>query len=128
MKKILYIEDNHANMKLMKSIISKYTDLNLLEAIFAEDGIKIAQDELPELILLDINLPEMNGFEAVAKLKAHPVTRHIPVVAISANAMKGDIQRGMVEGFDGYLTKPINIHDLFSYLEQYLPGSTNLKG
>lgn len=115
---VLYIEDNPVNLKLMQHIFARRRDLVLHDAVDAERGIEIARELRPALILLDINLPGMDGYEALAILKKDERTASIPVVALTANAMKGDAERGRRAGFDGYLTKPINIEALFTLLQQ----------
>jgi len=102
---VLYIEDNPANLRLLQKIISTHTHLLLLDACTAEQGLDIARERHPDLILLDINLPGMNGFEALRQLQDDPVTADIPVIAISANAMELDIKKGLNAGFTDYLTK-----------------------
>ncbi|MDV7399762.1 response regulator, partial [Arthrospira platensis SPKY1] len=102
-------EDNPANLKLVANIIGRRADIDLLTAHSAELGLELARARRPELILLDINMPGMNGYQVMGVLKASPTTRHIPVVAVTANAMRRDIQRGLQAGFSDYLTKPIDI-------------------
>jgi len=123
-RKVLYIEDNPANLLLVQKIIATRKDIELLDAGSAEAGLDIAVNQRPSLILLDINLPGMDGFEALHRLREHPVTRDIPVVAVTANAMVRDIERGKAAGFTDYLTKPIDISRFFSMLDRCLSGST----
>ena len=117
---LLYIEDNPANLRLVRKIISTHTSLSLLDARTAEQGLLIAAAHCPDLILLDINLPGMNGFEALLRLKDNPDTCDIPVVAISANAMERDIKKGLAAGFTDYLTKPLDIPKLLALLDKLL--------
>jgi PAS domain S-box-containing protein len=117
---VLYVEDNPMNQRLMQQILARRNDLVLQGATTAEQGIEMVRAQPPALILMDINLPGMNGFEALALLKADPATAHIPVVAVSANAMKGDEERGLAAGFDAYITKPLAISALFSTLDRVL--------
>ncbi|MGZ8181285.1 MAG: ATP-binding protein [Methylobacter sp.] len=117
---VLYIEDNPANLRLVKKIISTHTGLLLLDARNAEQGLDIARTHHPDLILLDINLPGMNGFEALRHLKDDPATSDIPVIAISANAMERDIKKGLAAGFADYLTKPLDIPKLLTLLDTIL--------
>ena len=109
---VLYVEDNHANLELVKQLLGRRKDLRLLTAIDALVGISLARDHQPDLVLMDINLPGLSGFEALKVLKKDKTTAHIPVVAVSANAMMGDIKRGLEAGFLHYVTKPIKV-DLF---------------
>lgn len=121
---VLYIEDNPANLKLVKKIIGQHADVVMSQAEDAERGLEIARRERPDLILLDINLPGMDGFAALAALKSDPTTRRIPVIAITANAMKGDIERGKAAGFKDYLTKPIDIVQLHQILDALSAGES----
>jgi len=117
---LLYIEDNPVNAKLVSQLVAKRTGARLLSVAEPERGLKLAQQERPDLILLDINLPGMSGFEVLQRLRADGRTRAIPVVAISASAMAADVERGIAAGFDGYLTKPIDIKAFFATLERCL--------
>lgn len=111
---VLYIEDNPVNLKLVSKLVDKRTELHLLSAEEPVHGIELALEHRPDLILLDINLPGMSGYEVLRHLRAMEATRDIPVVALSANAMADDLQRGAEAGFDGYLTKPIDVKEFFS--------------
>lgn len=115
---ILYVEDNAMNLRLMRHILAKRPDVELREATSAEAGIELARAQPPALILMDINLPGMDGYAALKVLKADPKTADIPVVALTANAMKGDREHGAAAGFSDYLTKPINIKELFALLDR----------
>jgi signal transduction histidine kinase len=115
---LLYIEDNPANMRLMRKIIAGRPDLTLLEAENAEQGLELATARQPSLILLDINLPGMDGFAALRRLRDNPATRLIPVIAITANAMPRDMARGTGAGFADYLTKPIDVPRLLALIDE----------
>lgn len=115
---VLYIEDNPMNQRLMQQIFAARKQLELRTAHTAEIGIQLARVEQPALILMDINLPGMDGYAALAALQADPRTAGIPVVAVSANAMKGDEKRGLKAGFAAYLTKPIDIPSLFRAVDR----------
>jgi signal transduction histidine kinase/ActR/RegA family two-component response regulator len=119
---VLYIEDNPVNLKLVTQLISRKTQLHLLTSAEPVHGLHLAEERRPDLILLDINLPEMSGYEVLQRLRAMEATRDIPVVALSANAMEADLSRGKQAGFDGYLTKPINVHEFFRVLGEQLKG------
>ncbi|QSF44516.1 response regulator [Paenibacillus tianjinensis] len=107
---VLYVEDNELNMALMHHIFKKnLPSLLLLKAETAEIGLDIAVRQLPDLIILDIGLPGLNGYEALEWLKAREDTRHIPVVAISAFALRTDIERARETGFAAYITKPFQV-------------------
>jgi PAS domain S-box-containing protein len=118
--KLLYVEDNPANLKLMKQIIRRQENVEMISAHTAELGIGLAQTERPDLIILDINLPGMDGFEALAHLRSNSETKNIPVIALSADAMPLQVQRGMDAGFIEYLTKPIDIDRFQSTLNRLL--------
>lgn len=122
-KSILYVEDSKPNQRLMKQILGRYAmiDLEVVEEGFR--GLYVARTQLPDLILLDINLPGMDGYETLEVLRSDTRTSSIPVVAISANAMKHDIEKGLAAGFDHYLTKPINIHDLLDVIDTCFTAS-----
>ncbi|KQQ87316.1 ATP-binding protein [Massilia sp. Leaf139] len=106
---LLYVEDNPANLKLVEEIVRFRSDLRLLAAGDGPLGLSLARVHHPEIILMDLNLPGMSGLEVLAQLKREPATRDIPVIALTANAMPRDIERGMEAGFFRYLTKPIDI-------------------
>ena len=113
---LLYVEDNPANLKLVQRIIDRHPDLRLVTAINGTIGIDIARASQPEVILMDINLPGISGIQALKILREDPMTAHIPVIAISANAMPRDIKRGLDAGFFKYITKPIKIDEFIGAL------------
>jgi CheY-like chemotaxis protein len=106
---LLYVEDNPANLELVEQIIARRPDLHLLSAADGSLGIEFARAYLPEVILMDINLPGISGVEAMKILRADPATAHIPIIALSANALKHDIDKALAAGFFNYLTKPIKV-------------------
>jgi CheY-like chemotaxis protein len=114
---VLYVEDNPANLKLVEHIIERHHDIHLLTAVNGNLGIDIARASQPDVILMDINLPDINGFEALKILHSDPATAHIPVIAISANAMSLDIERGIKAGFFRYITKPIKVNEFMEALD-----------
>jgi signal transduction histidine kinase len=109
---MLYVEDNPANIELVEDIFSEYSNLQFLSAPNGKKGVELAETAQPDLILMDINMPEMDGLEAIKHLKSCQQTQHIPVIALSANAMQKDIDQAMEAGFIDYITKPINISKL----------------
>ncbi|MDH5634181.1 MAG: PAS domain S-box protein [Gammaproteobacteria bacterium] len=117
---ILYIEDNPANLKLVQHILGRRYDFTLLSADNAVLGLELAAAHVPDLVLMDINLPGMDGFEAMEKLQQDPATVDIPVIAVSANAMPGDVGRGMSAGFRAYVTKPIDIGEFLAAIDAVL--------
>lgn len=115
---VLYIEDNPMNLRLMQRIFAGRKNLELRDATSAEAGISMARANPPALILMDINLPGMDGYAALEILQADPLTARIPVIAITANAMKGDEERGLGSGFVDYLTKPLNVPRFLAILDE----------
>jgi CheY-like chemotaxis protein len=116
----LYIEDNPVNVLLMEAMLGQQTQLRLISAELPEDGLRLAREQRPDLILLDIQLPGMDGYEVLRRLRADEGTQGIPVVAVSANAMPDDVARGRAAGFDDYLTKPIDQRVLMATLQRVL--------
>ena len=120
-KVILYVEDNPVNLRLITQIVESQTPYKLLLANTASMGIELAYANGPDLILLDINLPgTVDGFELLRILKTADETKDTPTIAISANALKTDIERGKRAGFDDYLTKPVNLPKFLQALDRYL--------
>jgi PAS domain S-box-containing protein len=114
---VLYVEDNPANMKLVERLIARRGSMSMLKAVDATSGIDLARTLQPTVILMDINLPDMTGLEALRILHEDPATAHIPVIAISANAMPRDIEQGLKAGFLRYLTKPIKVSAFMAALD-----------
>jgi PAS domain S-box-containing protein len=117
LRTLLYVEDNPANLTLVERLIARRSDIRLLTAVNGTLGIDLARASRPEVILMDINLPGISGFEALKILRADPATAHIPVVVLSANAMPSDIKKGLEAGFFHYLTKPIKVNELMDTLD-----------
>jgi PAS domain S-box-containing protein len=117
LRTLLYVEDNPANLKLVEQLIMRRDDLRLLSAVNGDLGIELARDNQPDVILMDINLPGINGTQALKILREDPATAHIPVLAISANAMPRDIRKGIEAGFFRYLTKPIQVNEFMDALD-----------
>ena len=118
--KVLYIEDTQANVNLMRMILKRLPGVELKDARSAEEGIELARAELPDLILMDIGLPGMDGIEALNILRGDVTTRSIPVIAITAAAMPHDIERINNAGFDNYLSKPFDIQKIPDFIARYL--------
>jgi PAS domain S-box-containing protein len=116
MRTVLYVEDNPANMKLVEQLIARRPDIRLLTAMNGTLGVEAARTSRPTVILMDINLPGISGVDAFGFLRADPTTAHIPVVALSANAMPRDIQATLDAGFFRYLTKPIKVKEFMDTL------------
>jgi signal transduction histidine kinase/ActR/RegA family two-component response regulator len=121
---ILYIEDNPANLRLVQEVVGFRADLRLLAAPDGHAGLALAHTHRPAMILMDLNLPGMSGFEVLAQLRRDPDTAHIPVLALTANAMPRDIERGLSAGFARYLTKPIDIEQFNEAIDGVLAQRT----
>jgi CheY-like chemotaxis protein len=117
LRTLLYVEDNAANLMLVEDIVDRRPDIKLLSASDGQSGIRMALATLPDVILMDINLPGMSGTQAMHILANDAATAHIPVVALSANAMPLDIENGLEAGFFRYLTKPIKVDEFNSTLD-----------
>ncbi|MHB1047244.1 MAG: hybrid sensor histidine kinase/response regulator [Thermoanaerobaculia bacterium] len=117
---LLYVEDNPANLSLVEQIVARHSDIRLLTATDGARGLEIARVSRPDVILMDINLPGIDGFEALRRLRSEPATEHIPVVALSANAMARDVEAGRNAGFFRYLTKPVRVPELMETLRAAL--------
>ncbi len=117
---VLYVEDNPANLELVEQIIARRSNLRLLGAADASLGIEFARVYKPRVILMDINLPGISGTEALKVLRGDPTTAHIPIIALSANAVPRDIQRGLEAGFFNYITKPIKVSQLMDAIDAAL--------
>jgi two-component system, cell cycle response regulator DivK len=105
---ILVVEDNERNLKLVRDVL-QFAGYQVISARSGEQGVTLARQEMPDLVLMDLQLPAMDGAEALRVLRDDPRTRPIPVVAVTAFAMKDDRERALHAGFDGYLEKPINV-------------------
>jgi len=128
LRTILYVEDNPANLELVEQLIARRPDLRLLGAADGTLGIEFARAYQPEVILMDINLPGISGIEAMKILRADPATAHIPVIALSANAVPRDIERALTAGFFSYLTKPIKVGEFMHSLDTALAASLAAPG
>jgi two-component system, cell cycle response regulator DivK len=116
---ILIVEDNYKNRKLVRDVL-QVKGYQTVESETAEEGIKLAVDKAPALILMDIQLPGIDGITALKKLRADPKTKNIPVIAITASAMTHNRQTMLAEGFDGYQTKPISVKDFLNEVQRVL--------
>jgi CheY-like chemotaxis protein len=123
LRTLLYVEDNPANLELVEQLIARRTDLRLLSAADAALGIEFARAYLPDLILMDINLPGVSGIEAMRTLRGDPSTAGTPIIALSANAVPRDIEKALEAGFFDYLTKPIKVHHFMEALDAGLKFS-----
>ena len=130
-QRILIIEDNLLNLELTTDLLEA-NGFSVCSARTAEDGLRLARDSQPDLVLMDINLPCMDGLCATRAIKADPVTRHLIVVGLTAHAMKGDEEIALKAGCDGYLTKPINtrtfVATIHEFIDRRLHSTHNTKG
>ena len=126
-RSLLCIEDNPANLMLVEKLMARRPDIRLLTARDGARGLEIARAEQPDVILMDINLPGIGGIQALGLLAQHPETRWIPVIALSANAMPRDIERGLEAGFFRYLTKPIKVTEFMDTLDTALAFAERAK-
>jgi CheY-like chemotaxis protein len=120
LRTLLYVEDNPANLMLVEQIIEGHPLMRMLSAHDGNSGVTLALANLPDMILMDINLPGISGLEAMKILQKEAATAHIPVIALSANAMLRDIEKGLDAGFFRYLTKPIKINEFMNALDDAL--------
>ena len=118
---ILVIEDNQRNLKLLRDVL-EYAGYDVRAARTAEDGISLAVSEPPDLVLMDLQLPGIDGVEALRRLRENPRTADIPVVAVTAQAMKQDRERALQAGFDGYVEKPISVRAFPDQVRRFLLG------
>ena len=118
-ERILYIEDNLENRTLVKRILEAESFV-VLEADDGPSGMRVAEQEAPALILMDINLPEIDGYEVTAKLRQVPSLAHVPIVALTANVLKGDRERSLAAGCDGYIQKPVDVDLLPAQIAAFL--------
>ncbi|MBT2322386.1 response regulator [Variovorax paradoxus] len=119
-RKILYVEDNEYNRKIVRQLLSR-SSCRLIEAADGEAGVAIAQSELPDLILMDVQLPKMSGLDATRRLKADASTSSIPIIVITSYALSGDREKAMGAGASSYLAKPYSPSELLAMVKQFLP-------
>jgi two-component system, cell cycle response regulator DivK len=117
-ERILVVEDNALNMKLFRDVLLA-TGYKTLEATTGGEAIELAAQGAPDLVLMDVQLPDVDGVDALHRLRADPRTAAIPVLAMTAQAMQGDRERFLAAGFDGYLSKPVNVRNLIDVVRQH---------
>jgi two-component system cell cycle response regulator DivK len=117
---VLYVEDNEYNRKIVRQLLGR-SSYRLIEAADGETGVALAQQELPDLILMDVQLPKMSGLDATQALKADPRTSHIPIIVITSFALSGDREKAMSAGASSYLAKPYSPRELLALVRQFLP-------
>ena len=118
-KKILVVEDNPDNRILITDVLTSL-DYETVVAVDGEEGVDAAKAEIPDLILMDLSLPKMDGWTATGHIKANPGLAHIPVIALTAHAMVGDREKALAAGCDDYISKPIDLRELANKLQEYL--------
>jgi len=119
-RKILYVEDNEYNRKIVRQLLSR-SACKLVEAADGETGVELARSELPDLILMDVQLPKMSGLDATRLLTTEEDTRHIPVIVITSYALSGDRDKAMQAGASSYIAKPYSPSELLKMVKQFLP-------
>jgi two-component system cell cycle response regulator DivK len=119
-KTILYVEDNEFNRKIVKQLLAQ-TKYRLREAVDGETGLRMAQEESPDLVLMDVQLPKMSGLEATRRLRADPRTAAIPIVVITSYALSGDAEKAKDAGATAYLAKPYSPRDLLAKIREIVP-------
>ena len=115
---VLVVEDNEKNMKLFRDVLAA-TGFRTLEATTGEQAVALASEHAPDLVLMDIQLPDFDGIEALGRLRSDERTASLPVLALTAQAMEGDRERFLEAGFDGYLSKPVNVADFVATVKRY---------
>ena len=119
-QRILLIEDQEDNRRIIRDLLTS-VGYELLEAVTGEDGVTMALLEVPDLVLMDIQLPGIDGYEATRRIKANPATQHIPIIAVTSYALSGDDVKAREAGCDGYVTKPFSPRALLAKIREYLP-------
>ena len=122
--RILVVEDNPLNLKLIRDVL-EFEGFDVLTARSGEEGVAVASSGSADLILMDLQLPGIDGHEALLRIRSDPRSMRVPVVAVTAFAMKGDIESAKKAGFDGYIAKPISVRALPKQLAAFLPGGTD---
>jgi len=122
-RRVVVVEDNERNMKLFREVLES-SGYRTLEAETGERAVALTTEHRPDLVLMDIHLPDIDGVEALRRLRANERTASVPVLALTAQAMEGDQERFLAAGFDGYLSKPVNIADLLDAVRRYCEGDS----
>jgi two-component system cell cycle response regulator DivK len=119
-RRILVVEDHEDNRRILRDLLTS-AGYELLEAVTGEDGVALAERERPDLILMDIQLPGLDGYEATRRIKANPALRAIPIIAVTSYALSGDDQKALAAGCDSYVTKPFSPRALLAKIREYVP-------
>ena len=117
--RVLVVEDNERNLKLVRDVL-QYAGYEIIEASTGEEGVELAQSLSPDVILMDLQLPDIDGMEALRRIRKSPATADVPVIAVTAFAMRNDRARAFDAGFDGYLEKPLSVRELPAQVQQFL--------
>jgi two-component system cell cycle response regulator DivK len=118
-QRVLVVEDNPLNLKLVRDVLTA-SGFDVVPAVTGEEGVRLAGTSAPDLVLMDLQLPDFDGFEALRRLREDPALQAVPVVAVTAFAMREDRERARASGFDGYLEKPISIRDLPAQVDAFI--------
>lgn len=117
--RVLVVEDNERNLKLVRDVL-QYAGYEIIEASTGKEGVELAQSLTPDVILMDLQLPDIDGMEALRRIRKSPATADVPVIAVTAFAMRNDRARAFDAGFDGYLEKPLSVRELPAQVQQFL--------
>jgi two-component system, cell cycle response regulator DivK len=119
-KRILVVEDTEDNRRILRDLLTR-AGFELIEAIDGESGVSMATTHRPDLILMDIQLPIFDGYEATRRIKANPETRNIPIIAVTSYALSGDENKALAAGCDGYVAKPFSPRRILALVQEFLP-------
>ena len=119
-RRILVVEDQEDNRRILRDLLTS-AGYELIEAVTGEEGVTMAETHCPDLILMDIQLPDLDGYEATRRIKANPALRHIPLIAVTSYALSGDDVRALETGCDAYIAKPFSPRALLAKVREYLP-------
>ena len=121
-KRILVVEDHEDNRRILRDLLTS-AGFELIEAVTGEEGVALAETQRPDLILMDIQLPGLDGYEATRRIKANPALRHIPIIAVTSYALSGDDVKAFEAGCDAYVTKPFSPRELLAKIREYLAAA-----
>lgn len=119
-KRILVVEDEEDNRRIVRDLLTS-VGYEIIEAVTGEEGVKAAETQIPDLILMDIQLPGLDGYEATRRIKANPALRYIPIIVVTSYALSGDDAKAFEAGCDGYVSKPFSPRALLAKIHEYLP-------
>jgi len=119
-KRILVVEDHEENRRILRLLLTKH-HFEVLEAVTGEEGVAMAERERPDLILMDIQLPGLDGYDATRRIKANPELKTIPIIVVTSYALSGDDTKAFAAGCDAYLAKPVNLRNLLAKVREFLP-------